>query len=51
MQFLALLTNTGYTGLPGPHGWYFVSNSQEKQGTDIASTQLPGWTFVSQLQY
>lgn len=51
MPFLALLRNTGYVGLLGPRGWYFVSNSQEKQGTDTASMQLPGWTFVSQLQY
>lgn len=51
MPFLVLLRNAGYTGLPGPHGWYFVSNSQEKQGADTASMQLPGWTFVSQLQH
>lgn len=51
MPFLALLRRTGYTGLPGPRGGYFVSNSQEKQGADTASVQLPGWTFVPQLHY
>lgn len=51
MPFLASLKNASYTGLLGPHSWYFVSNSQEKRGTDTASTQLPVWTFVSQLQY
>lgn len=51
MPFLALLKNAGYTGLPGPRGWYFASDSQEKQGTGTPSMQLPGWIFVSQLQY
>lgn len=50
MPFLALLKNAGYTGLLVPHGWHFASESQEKQGTDTPSMQLPEWMFVSQLQ-
>lgn len=51
MPFLALLKNAGYPELLGPHGWYFASESQEKQSTDTPSMQLPGWMFMSQLQY